>query len=182
MGASLNLYASLYYLNTTATKNPRRVYFIPPKRLWPKLKLNRIDISRVQAMQGFPNAYWKDILLTMDCPTVFTAWTAFFRLRPFYGLGEVFTIANYNGNYRDYVHILYMDPETRTKLKTIAASHEDWILVQWHARLQNNALKLAIDSNGYHSLEEILLYKEPLFVPKMQRQVTLYICCYNTWT
>ena len=164
----LKLPDQLHYLNTAATKNPRGVYFAPPKKLWPKLELNRIDISRVQAIQGYPNAYWKDILLTMDCPTVFTAWTAIFRLRPFYGLGELFTIANYNGNYREYMHTLYSDLETRTKLKTIAASNEDWILIQWHARLQNNALKLAIDPNGNHSLEEILLYKEPLFVPKTQ--------------
>ena len=98
---------------------------MPPKRLWPKLGLNRINISRVQAIQGFPIAYWKDILLTMDCPTVFTAWTAVFRLRPFHGLGELISIAIYNGNYMEYVYTLYMDPETRIKLKTIAASHED---------------------------------------------------------
>ena len=162
----------LPHLKMFSTKKPKGVFFVPTKHLWPKLQRNRIDQSRKHATLGFPHAYWKDFLITTECPSEYTAWTLIYRLTPFHGFGELFNIAIYNGNYREALQAMYDNVANRRTLIQIAGSHKDWKLTGWLPRSQTNELQLELDDDGKLVLNEILLYKEPLFVPTLHPERT----------
>ena len=86
------------------------------------------------------------------------------RNMEFHGFGELFNIAIYNSNYGETLHVLYDNVATRRTIIQIAGGHKDWKLTGWLPRLQINALQLELNEDGKLELNEILLYKEPLFV------------------
>ena len=143
-------------------------YSVPPSKYWPNSVQTRVDTPLVNIQHGRDICYWKDIYITPTNPTALFGSTPLHKLTPFYLICGLYRVAKTKPEYRKQLTYMLRFQEARDAVNEILLNNKSWTVRKFHSRCKQNAVQLIRNDRGDWNVTQILLYKEPLFVPKKE--------------
>ena len=153
-------------LLTDQLRCPKRIYSAPRRVYWPRDTSTRMDTPIMYMLHGSDVCYWKDVYITPNNPTALIGTTPLHRLKPFYMICSIFKVAKIKPKYRYQLSYMLNHQDARDAVNLIMNKNKSWAVKTWHPRCKKDAFQLIRNSNGIWRITPILLYREPLFVPR----------------